>query len=199
MNASKIQAILRANYDHNYVLENSFIFYWESDYFGITKTGYTWEIEVKVSVSDFRADFNKNFKHRCLRFNKQKFVSHKSEEVTERVKSGNKVLKHGRMVDEYIVQGKGYSNLQYSNNVIPNRFYYAVPVEIAAKVKQLIPKYAGLISIDDKNHIFEVKKAPLLHREKMLDKLKDKLLSKFYWLSERQRKELNNRQIKLGL
>lgn len=197
MNSKQIQNILRVNFNHDYVLENQFVFYWESDYFGITKSGYVWEIEVKVSVSDFKADFLKNFKHRCLRFNKQNLVAHENQEVFSRKKVGMEE-KNGRMVSKYEDIGEGFCRLIYGKNIIPNRFFYAVPSELAEKVKTLVPKYAGLLSIDDKNHIFEIKKAPLLHKEKLFEQLKTTLLSKFYWLSERQRKELNSRQRMLG-
>lgn len=45
------------NYD--YKLENSFIYKWESDFFAISKSGYSIEVEIKVSKSDFNADFKK--------------------------------------------------------------------------------------------------------------------------------------------
>jgi len=194
MNSTQIQNILRANYNHDYVLENQYIFYWESDYFGITKTGYVWEIEVKISVSDFRADFQKNFKHRCLLFNKQKLVAHENQEVVTKKLTGVGVDRNGRIVRGYIEEGQGYCRLQYGKNIIPNRFFYAAPAEIASKLVKLIPKYAGLLSISDRNEIRILKNAPLLHKEKMLEQLKTTLLSKFYWLSERQRRELIFRQ-----
>jgi len=51
---------------HNYVLNNSFIYGWECDWFGITTSKYEWEIEVKISRSDFLADMKKRHKHYCL-------------------------------------------------------------------------------------------------------------------------------------
>jgi len=193
MNSTQIQNILRANYNHDYVLENQYIFYWESDYFGITKTGYVWEIEVKISVSDFRADFQKNFKHRCLMFNKQKLVAHENQETITRKPAGM-IEKNGRLVRQWEDVGEGYCRLIYGKNIIPNRFFYAAPAEIASKVAKLVPKYAGLLAIGDRNEIKVIKNAPLLHREKMFEQLKTTLLSKFYYLSERQRVELIRRQ-----
>ena len=40
---------------------------WESDYLALTKSGYLYEGEVKVSRSDFKADFKKEQKHTLLR------------------------------------------------------------------------------------------------------------------------------------
>lgn len=197
MNSREIQRLLRKNYDHNYVLENAYIFYWESDYFGISKSGYVYEIEVKISVSDFRADFKKDFKHRCLRFNKQQFVAHEAPEITERKKTGNKIEgRYGRMKDEYFNEPQGYCRLTYGKNVIPNRFYYAVPDGLAEKVVKLLPSYAGLLSVGRRD-VVVIKDAPLLHREKMFEKLSKKLLDKFWWLSEKQRREIDGRQISL--
>jgi hypothetical protein len=45
------------NYD--YQLRNTFLFSWESDFFAISKSGYSIEVEVKISKSDFKADYNK--------------------------------------------------------------------------------------------------------------------------------------------
>lgn len=49
------------NYD--YILFNTFVFHWESDFIASAKqTGYVIEIEMKMSRSDFNADFNKIIK-----------------------------------------------------------------------------------------------------------------------------------------
>lgn len=39
---------------------------WESDYLSLTKSGYLYEGEVKISKSDFKADFKKKDKHTLL-------------------------------------------------------------------------------------------------------------------------------------
>lgn len=39
---------------------------WESDFFSVTSSGYCQEIEVKISIADYRADFKKQEKHRAL-------------------------------------------------------------------------------------------------------------------------------------
>lgn len=40
---------------------------WESDYLALTKSGYLYEGEVKISRSDFKADFKKEKKHTLLK------------------------------------------------------------------------------------------------------------------------------------
>ena len=60
MNSTHIQEKITdifQNYD--YKLYNSFVFNWESDFFCISKSGYCVEVEVKISKSDFKADYQK--------------------------------------------------------------------------------------------------------------------------------------------
>lgn len=66
------QSMLKAvhNYfsnDYKYCLKNSFVFRydWESDYFCVNREGYSFEIEVKISKSDFKSDFKKE-KHKLF-------------------------------------------------------------------------------------------------------------------------------------
>lgn len=51
-----------------YFLNNLYVFSktWESDYLALTKSGYLYEGEVKISKSDFKADFKKEEKHMIL-------------------------------------------------------------------------------------------------------------------------------------
>lgn len=49
---------------------------------------------------------------------------------------------------------------------IPNYFYYTTPKEISNTIKELLPNYAGLISIDKNKNIETIKKAPKLHNLK---------------------------------
>lgn len=67
MKSSFIYERLRNKFiDNKYVLENSYIFDWESDFFYMTTSGYFVELEVKVSKSDFFADFKKVRKHKII-------------------------------------------------------------------------------------------------------------------------------------
>lgn len=54
-------------HNHKYELRNSYVFEWECDFFSMTKSGYYYEVEIKLSRSDFFADFKKLEKHRMLR------------------------------------------------------------------------------------------------------------------------------------
>ncbi len=59
MTASDLITDLSKKFSSNYVFPNIYYFAWESDLLIITRSGYVWEIEVKVSKSDYKADFNK--------------------------------------------------------------------------------------------------------------------------------------------
>src|SRR6478752_3420360 len=50
---------------HKYHLYNSYIYNWECDYFSTYQSGYHCECEIKVSRSDFFADFKKE-KHKIF-------------------------------------------------------------------------------------------------------------------------------------
>lgn len=72
MTAKEINKKLRDRFDtHKYILDNSYVYNWESDFFSVTASGYAQEIEVKVSFSDFKADFNKVDKHKILELRQQ--------------------------------------------------------------------------------------------------------------------------------
>ena len=68
MTVHEIQERLAALFqNHKYRLCNSYVFDWECDHFSMTKSGYCYEVEIKLSRSDFFADFKKEEKHRMFR------------------------------------------------------------------------------------------------------------------------------------
>lgn len=76
MNSSFIDKCLRRKFiTHKYQLSNSFVYNEESDFFSMTTSDYAQEIEVKVSKSDFKADFKK-MKHNDFKqlYKGQKYV-----------------------------------------------------------------------------------------------------------------------------
>lgn len=66
--AADIQKIIAGRFDnHKYDLFNSYIFNgWECDFFSVTDSGYCYETEIKISRSDFFADFKKD-KHNLFK------------------------------------------------------------------------------------------------------------------------------------
>ena len=125
----------------------------ECDVLSVTKSDYICEYEIKISKSDFKADFKKD-KHKLI--TEKKF----NETVTLK-KAGNRIFE---MPNPYYA---------------PNYFYFVVP-ENLIKIEE-VPEYAGLVYV--KGYIekstsplptkmsnilsFEIiKKAPLLHKSK---------------------------------
>lgn len=127
-----------------YKLTNSFIFKWESDFFIVQKaSGYCYEIEIKISRSDFRADAVKVQKHQIL-------------------KDGKYIYRQGKYDRE--ANGMIYQDLSKECDFRPNRFYYCVPEGLI--LPHEIPSYAGLMYAKD-FEIVTVKEAPLIHKNRL--------------------------------
>ena len=67
----RIQGFLNSKYAGNckYKVPNVYVFKhdWESDFFVLKHNGYSYEFEIKISRSDFFADFKKESKHSILK------------------------------------------------------------------------------------------------------------------------------------
>ena len=156
-----------------YVLENLYVFSWESDKFIKTRSNLVYEFEIKISKSDYKADFKKEDKHVIL------------EGKKEFVPSYDKILNVWKPL-----HAEHYKTSNYKK---PNYFYYAVP-EGMIDVSE-VPEYAGLIYVlpepkdghwvDKDGHwcwggYYIVKKAPKLHDTKYTDEELN-LTDKFYY------------------
>lgn len=65
MNSTQISKKLFAMYfNFTHILKNTYVFSWESDFFCISTSGYVYEIEIKVTKFDFKADFNKRLSYK---------------------------------------------------------------------------------------------------------------------------------------
>ena len=65
MTEKDIQKILYNHYTekgHNYIVPNIFLSGEESDFISLSKSKYLYEVEIKLTLSDFKADFKK-YKH----------------------------------------------------------------------------------------------------------------------------------------
>lgn len=195
---------------HKYQLSNNFIYTEESDFFSVTASGYAQEIEVKVSRSDFKADFKKG-KHKSFEqiFSGQKYVVKKGY-VTWKVKEpimmnfigedGKGVLeedKYGRKRVKKVPSGKFR---EYISMGKPDKNFESVAISTGIRIFKPIlpnkfwfavpenlisideiPDYAGLYYITERGKLKIIKRAPFIHKEKHnLDKV---LLDKFYYLS----------------
>ena len=129
----------------------------EFDLLCIRRSGFSDEVEIKRTVSDFRADF---------------------------MKTG--------------IHGLKKHDLLEASNSQTNYFWFLMTDELAEKMKDEIPDYAGVYV---KRHSFvrELKKAPRLHKNKISDKTRIHLGEKMmhrYWRqvqSEINRRERNGR------
>lgn len=136
-----------------YVLENLYVFRWESDKLIETKSGLIYEFEIKISRSDFKNDFKKKDKHIIL------------EGKETHIPTFEKL--------ESIYKERYEKNYLVSHFKKPNYFYYAVPEGMIDK--EDVPDYAGLIYVmpDDGefkfNYLKLVKMAPKLHDTKYTD------------------------------
>lgn len=108
----------------------------ECDVISISKSNYIYEYEVKISRSDFKADFKK-LKH--------KLMTEGSGFKEKLVKENNIFIK----------------DIWY---LTPNYFSFVVPENLISIEE--VPIYAGLIYITTDLQFIVVKKAPLLHKEK---------------------------------
>lgn len=108
----------------------------ECDVISVSKSDYIYEWEIKISRSDFRADFNKD-KHKLM---------------LERNCTKSRMIKEGNTKVKDIL----YLTCNYFNFVVPTGL---VTIEE-------VPEYAGLIYMDESLNFNIIKKAPLLHKEK---------------------------------
>lgn len=152
-----------------YVLENLYVFSWESDKLIETRSGLIYEFEIKVSKADFKNDFNKKDKHVIL----------EGKETHIPTFDGLEPKYKERYEKNYLV----------SHFKKPNYFYYAVPEGLVALEE--VPDYSGLIYVlpytdinkDGKfvcGGFYIAKQAPKLHSTKYTDD-DLKLGEKFYY------------------
>jgi len=150
-----------------FYVNNLYVFNWESDKLIVTRSGYVYEFEIKISKADFKNDFkHKGWKHDVLqkKFTNQKYTERLYEEY-ENAKvwwnnTGHRIL----TIDEFAEKIRGRQGMFYDEYQAPNYFYYAVPdgmVDVSE-----IPDYAGLVYIAECGIFRIIKKAPKIHTEK---------------------------------
>jgi len=194
--ARTIQDALRSYAtNHKYVLQNSYVFNWESDFFSMTKTGNVYEYEVKISKADFKKDFDKRKHYFLSNYNTGRIIEKDTKERDDFILwTGNKVC-----ADNYNKNGAGtrnnfpYCKVEWHDSnkfFIPNRFYFVCPQGLLSKYQ--VPAYAGLIIVSGYSAT-EIKRAPILHKRNLFDDhgLTKILLEKFYYLSENIRRDIS--------
>ncbi len=170
-------------YGDTYVVPNVYFFNWESDVLVYRKSGYTLEFEIKVSRSDFKADFKKSQKHHALRTGLWPHI-HSAYfcELFSPYGEGDRQNRWWRKESETSRCADGSNKwTEYIKKRRPNKFYYCCPDGLLKPEE--IPEYAGLIYFDENTGSYNrIKEAPFLHKEKMDIKTVNHLLcNKFYW------------------
>lgn len=129
----------------------------ECDMIRVTKAGYAYEYEIKLTYSDFLAEKRKTVhKYFHARTGEPvKYLRAYDEEAKDYIKSVKKT----------------YQKLEaYKQGIIsaPNYFIYVVHPDILDKVRENLPQMAGLMVYDkDYNRIKEIVKPKKIHKEKV--------------------------------
>ena len=166
-----------------YIVENLYVFDWESDMLLKTRSGYWYEVECKISLADFKNDFKRKWrKHDLLKTGEYHPLTFVRRETDEKALS-----KYEPYPGYYIEHTqKGWNiyiksqSVPSSKHRFPNYFYYCVPWYLSGKVLPLLPSYAGLIVLTENGRLNEVRRASLLHTDKYTDEDLN-LCNKFYY------------------
>ena len=193
------KALFKKFYSHNYKFVNVFFFENESDWLSFLPTGFCYEVEIKISRSDFKADFKKN-KHTIHNANGKAFYTEKGGEVwrsnpdwdfcrnfPELIECRDYTDPYSFRYDKRQMVNLSYAAMsnvyfrEFKNQKLPNKFFYAVPKGLISKDE--VPDYAGLLYVDENLNIEKVKDGKFIHKD-ILDK--NKLWNKTYYAYERE-------------
>lgn len=175
-----IQQALHSFFNPNsvkYEMNNLYVFNWESDKLIITRSGLTYEFEIKISRSDFKNDFkHKVDKHTIL---SSSFDGNKYMPLFWEYFEKNKHKYPTVELWEEHCRNTGYNKNYFTDHYKrPNYFYYAVPDGLIDVSE--VSQYAGLIYVGELGGFTIVKKAPKLHEEKYSE-YQLNLAEKFYY------------------
>lgn len=183
------KALFRLFQSHEFRFTNTYFFNNESDWLSFLNSGFCYECEIKISRSDFKADFKK-----------ERHVAHQANESG----SGMFLRKHGvskisnpswELCREYpdLIESSEYVHryrtsrepffeertevyiymnvsskvefLSHKNKMLPNKFFYVVPKGLIKKEE--VPDYAGLIYVDENGFCTKIKDGKFLHKDKL--------------------------------
>lgn len=135
--------------------------WWECDVWRLTKAGFVDEYEIKLTVADFKKDF-------------------------EKTSSGSLVIGTGfpfRITNSEVK--RKHDLIAAGDSTGPNRFWFIAPSDVLPKVT--IPEYAGVMEAftsnrhpDGRAFFRLIRKAPWLHKQKW-DGDPVKVRDVFYW------------------
>lgn len=158
MTAKLIQReLIRTRWTRNFILPNyTPKGWWECDLFELTAAGLFREYEIKVSLSDFRKDATKE------RNTWQTRTNPLSDPINKHVQ------------------------IRARHPASPTRFFYVTPTDLLSP--EIVPYWAGLITVHRSGSrlVETVKKpAPLLHKGKVSEDVRDHARGICYWRMHR--------------
>ena len=193
---------------HEYKFTNTYFFNNESDFLSFLSSGFCYECEIKISRSDFKADFKKE-KHVIHKANEsggnlflrkqgvsisrnlswdfcrefpELIESNEYVSITREFNHLREVILNERItVDFHAVTSSKIEFASHDNKLLPNKFFYAVPTGLISKEE--VPDYAGLIYVDELGNCTKIKDGKFLHKDKLDPK---KLFTKMYYSYERE-------------
>lgn len=194
------KALFRKFISHQYRFTNVYFFENESDFLSFLPNGYCYEIEIKISRSDFKADFKK-IKHQIHSQNsngKKYYIDRTGNTrmmnpswefcrdfpelvIAEEYRSWNRRNYHEMDIRLSFIP---YSRVEFravENTKLPNKFFYAVPAGLVSKEE--VPEYAGLLYVNEDLTVTKVKDSKFIHRDSLSA---NKLFNKTYSAYERE-------------
>ncbi|QDP86058.1 hypothetical protein FNJ88_11060 [Chryseobacterium sp. SNU WT5] len=183
---------------HQFKFANAFYFENESDFLTFLPSGYCYEFEIKISRSDFKADFKK-IKHQIHAENdkgNEYFMDKKGmrtnydpswefcKNFPELVIAEEYQDYRQKRYNEWSIRLKfnPYSMIDFrrvSNERLPNKFFYAVPAGLISKGE--VPEYAGLVYINEDLTVTKIKDGKFIHKDLLKPQ---KLWNKIYYAYE---------------
>lgn len=126
---------------------------WEADLIVVRPSGWAMEVEVKISVSDFRAEFkNKAKKHRVLAEGRPKTIIRPYGWNDTNLADWKEALSHP-LCEPLTCRSDGDPHsIEDWRNCDPHRckhYWFAMPLDLAQKLAPEIPAHAGLIGIHE--------------------------------------------------
>lgn len=185
---------------HQFKFTNTYFFNNESDWLSFLSSGFCYECEIKISRSDFKADFKKE-KHTIHKVNESGnnlFLRKKGRHISTNLSwdfckefpeliEATEYSEYGRLNGEmtkiryHAHISSGIEFASHDNKLLPNKFFYVVPTGLISKEE--VPEYAGLIYVDELCRCTKVKDGKFLHKDKLDPK---KLFTKMYYSYERE-------------
>lgn len=153
----------------------------ECDVFSIRKSGYCDEFEIKISKSDFNADFKKT-----VHVPNPEYIPHAERGELQKIKMDEAGVENWSKLPFYLPSIKKPKYDAIRNGNLCNYFHYVTPSGLIDKKE--IPHGFGLIEVDEYGYCKEVLQAELQHKEKLSADNKYQIARKAHFRLLKQRK-----------